>query len=58
MKPKILDVIELIDGRIGTILESFDTDNGYMIEISDEEGKTIDTPIVSISDINKIIYTV
>lgn len=58
MKPKILDVVELIDGRIGTILESFDTDNGYMIEISDEEGKTIDTPIVSISDINKIIYTV
>lgn len=54
----MLDVVELNDGRIGTILELFDSDKEYMIEISDDEGKTIDTPIVSMSDINKIVYTV
>lgn len=57
MKPKILDVIKLNDGREATVLEVYDNGKAFMVEISDSEGETIETPMIKLEDVNKIIYS-
>jgi len=55
---KDLDVVLLKDGREGTILEMFDEGKAYMIEITNSEGKTVDTPVIEAEEIEKVIYSV
>lgn len=55
---KELDVVRLKDGREGTILDFYDNGKVFMMEISDKDGKTIDTPFVKVEDVEKVIYTV
>lgn len=46
-----LDVVELKDGRTGTILEVYESSKVFLVEIADEKGKTVDMPIVKLDDI-------
>lgn len=56
MEVKELDVVKLKDGREGTVLEVFEKGKAFMIEIADDKGYTIDTPIIQIDEIEKITY--
>lgn len=40
MKAKELDVVSLKDGRIGTILETYDKENAYLLEINGTNTKS------------------
>lgn len=51
---KELDVVLLKDGREATILEDYGDE--YMVEIADERGRTIDTPLVAKDDLKKVIW--
>ncbi len=57
MKIKEFDCVQLKDGRIGTVLEVFDSGKAFMVEISDSDGRAIDTPIVYREDIVKVTYS-
>lgn len=57
MNAKELDVVEMKDGTVGTILEIFGDHEGIMLEITGKKGETIDTPIVYRKNIKKIIYS-
>ncbi len=50
----LLDVVQLKDGRSGTVVEVFP--DAYMIEIADTNGYTKDLPCVKKQDIEKIIW--
>ena len=54
---KELDVVMLADGREATVLECYDSHTAFLAEISDEKGKAIDTIVIKLSDITKIIYS-
>ncbi|MEG0961895.1 MAG: DUF4926 domain-containing protein [Lachnospiraceae bacterium] len=41
---------------MGTVLESYNNEKTYMIEIADEEGKTLDIATVEETEIEKILY--
>ena len=56
MKIKELDIIITKDGKEGTVLETFDKGAAFLVEICDSSGKTIDTPILKIEDIESIKY--
>lgn len=56
MKPKELDVVQLKDGRSGTILDLYDDGNVFYIEFSDEFGQTIEMDFFHLEDIEKITY--
>lgn len=55
-KIKELDAVLLNDGREGTVLEIYEDGTVFMIEICDEEGRTIDIPFVKEEDISKVTY--
>ena len=51
------DVVELKDGRTGTVVEIFDFPHrGYMVEIADKRGVMIDDPIVTEDKIQAVIW--
>ena len=54
---KELDVVQMKDGRTATILSVFNNGDAYWVEIVDENGKTVDMPIVKKSDIEKILWS-
>ena len=54
MDVELLDVVKLKDGTMGTIVEVFS--DAYMLEISDAKGHTLETPIITQSDIIDIIW--
>lgn len=56
MQPKELDVVQLKDGRIGTILDLYDDGNVFYIEFADEFGQTIEMDFFHLEDIEKITY--
>lgn len=56
MDLKLLDVLLLKDGREGTVLEVFEEGKGFMVEIADKDGATIEMPIISADEIDKITY--
>lgn len=56
MKISQYDCVRLKDGREGTVIEIFDRDPAYMVEICDEEGRTLDMPIVSAGEIEDVTY--
>lgn len=56
MKISQYDCVRLKDGREGTVIEIFDRDPAYMVEICDDKGRTLDTPIVSADEIDEIAY--
>lgn len=53
---KELDVVLLKDGREATILEVYAEGDEYLVEITDKQGRTLDTPIVKKEDVLKLIY--
>ncbi|TDA21945.1 DUF4926 domain-containing protein [Extibacter muris] len=53
---KELDIVLLKDGRQGTILEMYERGRAYLVEITDDKGKTIDTPIIQKEDIKELVY--
>ena len=53
---KELDVIRLKDGRIGTVLESFDHGGAFLVEITDQKGKTLDELIVKADEISETVF--
>lgn len=56
LKIKELDVILLKDGKEATVLECYDSDTAFYVEVSGKDGKTTDMLIVKIEDIEKILY--
>ncbi len=56
MKISQYDCVRLKDGREGAVIEIFDRDPAYMVEICDDEGRTLDTPIISVDEVDEITY--
>lgn len=56
MKISQYDCVMLKDGREGTVIEIFEQEPVYMVEVCDDEGRTIDTPIVSTGEIDRVTY--
>lgn len=54
MDAKALDVVRLKDGRTATIVEVYA--DGYMVEVSDATGRTLDMLTVGLQDIDAIIW--
>lgn len=50
------DVVLMKDGREGTIIHVFEGGKAYMIEICDDKGRAIDTPIVEPDGIEKVTW--
>lgn len=57
MDIKELDVVLLKDGRKGTVLELYEDGKAFMLEITDERGKTLGIPVVQSEEVEKIIYS-
>lgn len=53
---KELDVVELKDGRKATILETYDKGNAFLVEIVDDDGKTLEMPVVKAEGITRVIW--
>ena len=51
---KELDVVLLKDGRKATILEDYG--EYYMVEVTDPKGRTLETPMIDRSEIEKVIW--
>lgn len=56
MKIDLFDCVELIGGQTGTVVEIFDRGRAFMVEITDSEGQTIETPTISAEDIVRVTY--
>lgn len=56
MEIKLFDCVKLTDGQKGTVIEVFDGGKAFMVEITDSEGQTLDTPIVTQKDISKVTF--
>lgn len=56
MKISQYDCVRLKDGREGTVVELFDKGASLMVEICDDEGRTLDMPIVFAEEIEEITY--
>lgn len=56
MQAQELDVIETKDGRRGTILEVYDAGAAFLVEIADQDGKTLDIPVVKAEDISSVVW--
>ena len=56
MDAKLYDVVELKDGRVGTIVHVYPGDEAFMLEISDTDGRALDLPDIKKEDITKITY--
>lgn len=54
---KEFDIVLLKDGRQGTVLEVYEQGQAYLIEITDDMGKTIETPTIGKEDIKETVYT-
>ena len=53
---KELDVVELKDGREATVLEVCDEGKAFLVEIVDDDGKTLEMPIIKAEDIVRTIW--
>ena len=56
MKIDMLDVVLLKDGRVGTVVEIFGDGEAFMVDITDDSNDEMNTPIVKMEEIEKIIY--
>ncbi len=56
MKIDMLDVVLLKDGRVGTVVEIFGDGEAFVIDITDDSKDEMNTPIVKMEEIEKIIY--
>lgn len=56
MQTKELDVIETKDGRRGTILEVYDAGAAFLVEIADQDGKTLCIPVIKAEDIAGVVW--
>ncbi len=56
MDIKELDVVELKDGRLATVLDVYGSGESFLIEISDSEGRTLDLPTVRRDEIAKVTW--
>ena len=54
--PKELDIVRLTDGRTATVLEVYDSGEAYLVEVTDDAGKTLDMPTVKLADIEKVVW--
>ena len=52
----MLDVVELRNGRHGTVLEIYDAGSAFLVEISNVHGQALDLPIVHLPDIVRVIW--
>ena len=58
MKIAELDVIKLKDGKIGTVLETYESGCVFLVEFSNENGVAEDIRIVKIEEIEMVIWSV
>lgn len=56
MTIKELDIVQLKSGRTATVLEVFETDVAYLVEATDESGKSLGVFEVRIGDIEKVVW--
>ena len=55
MKVKLFDVVKINSGNKATVLGI--NNNTYIVEVIDDEGKTIGIKEITNSEINEVIYT-
>ena len=51
-----LDVVELKDGRHGTVLEIYNNGEAFLVEISDQSGRALDMPTIVAADVVRVIW--
>jgi hypothetical protein len=51
MSLRTLDVVELPDGRLATILEISEDRKSALVELADENGKTLDTTFAQMDEL-------
>lgn len=56
MTVKNLDVVRLKDGRTATVLETFSDGAAYLVEVTDESGKTLDMPTVKADELVEVVW--
>lgn len=56
MEIKELDVVELTDGRTATVMDIYRGGAEFLVEISDDQGRTLDLPTVRREDIAKVTW--
>ena len=56
MTIKELDVVQMKEGYTATVLAVFNEGEGYLVEITDERGKTVDISTMAKSDIEKVLW--
>lgn len=57
MQIRELDVVALKDGRTATVIEVLSSGEAYLLEVTDDKGKTVEMPIVAESDIERVVWT-
>ena len=53
---KELDIVELKDGQKATILEVYDGGAAFLVEIVDDDGKTVGMPTVKAEEIVRVVW--
>ena len=56
MEIKLFDCVKLTNGQEGTVIEVFDRGKAFMVESTDSDDQTLDTPIVTQKDISKVTF--
>lgn len=54
---KELDVVRLLNGQQGTVLETYDGGKRFLVEIVDDHGKTIEMLLIAEGDIADVEYS-
>jgi len=53
---KIFDVVQLKGNYTATVLEVYNRGDAYLVEITDESGRTLDIRTATAEDIEKILW--
>ncbi len=51
------DSVRLKDGREGIVVDTYENGTVFMVEICDDYGQTLETPILKEKDIESVIYS-
>ena len=56
MEIKQFDGIRLKDGREATVLDLYEGGTVFLVEVCDDQGRTLDLPFVKEEEIDKVTY--
>ena len=56
MEIRELDVVQLRDGRKGTVVERYEDGTALLLEICDSMGRTLEMPLVKSAEVERVLY--